>query len=235
MIARVPPSAALSRAQFVAQYVRPALPCVLPGRFAALPARTRWLVDRDGRPTINAEHFLELIEAQGRDPLVDVELGRMDGASGGAAVPGDAGAVDFKRSQVPLSLFVKMVATAPAGSPYSQLYLAQTPLLQALPALAADAPAPALLPAGEHQYGGSAWIGRAAFTPRHYDVNDNLYVMVGGRKQVSLWAPSGRGGSAPGRNFAATAAAAAAVVDLEPGDGLFIPRRWWHQVRVLPG
>ena len=97
---------------------------------------------------------------------------------------------------------------------------------------------------------GMPWIGGAGtFTPLHHNLTNNLLVQIVGRKQIVLLPPSET------CKLAAVEGVFSDVVDLddpaciarhpeatsaqgyrltlEPGDGLFIPVGWWHQVRSL--
>jgi ribosomal protein L16 Arg81 hydroxylase len=97
---------------------------------------------------------------------------------------------------------------------------------------------------------GMLWIGpEGTFTPLHHDLTNNLLVQVVGRKQLHLIAPhdtdklSNRQHVFSGvhdiedpeclARFPLAGAASSIVIDLEPGDALYIPAGWWHQVRSL--
>jgi lysine-specific demethylase 8 len=89
-------------------------------------------------------------------------------------------------------------------------------------------------------------------TPLHQDLPENLYAMLGGRKRWTLYPP--RPGSimyrynplfgAPNHSrvdpespdyerFPKFRRAKPVVVDIEAGEVLFLPSRWWHHVRAL--
>ncbi|KAK9451784.1 uncharacterized protein V1518DRAFT_409546 [Limtongia smithiae] len=241
------------RNSVVNEFIRRGRPCVLQGAYARLPALSRWTLpaQEEGvvERTLNAAYFLERIKAHGEDPFVDVERGRykLGAVSGG----GDSVNDEFMRTRVPLSLFVRLVSTPDVPREYATMYLAQTPLLDALPALREDVIMASsdkggyYMPQQEDVYACSAWIGRETYTPRHFDPNDNLYVMVAGRKRVALWAPPVQAGAAAGRrrsgafgneNFEEAEegeATFAGEIVLAAGDGLYIPARWWHEVESV--
>ena len=98
------------------------------------------------------------------------------------------------------------------------------------------------------------WIGNATIVQTHFDLNDNIACVLAGRRRFTLFPPDQIGNlyvgpldftisgppvsmvalNAP--DFArfprfAEAQAAAQVAELEPGDAIFIPYGWWHQVR----
>ena len=97
---------------------------------------------------------------------------------------------------------------------------------------------------------GMLWIGPGGtFTPLHHDLTNNFLVQIIGRKRLHLLPPSETAKLANNRHvfsdvhdiedddrlarFPAARSARHLVVDLEPGDALFIPVGWWHQVRSL--
>lgn len=127
-----------------------------------------------------------------------------------------------------------------------RLYLKEFDLLKAFPQLRADLRHDLLFPPGAIR-SCSAWIGPAgARTGLHYDLLDNLAVQILGRKRFYL-APPGTGecGAMSGKYDrwarlstvtaeelarARGAADAPFVVELFPGDVLFVPAQWWHEV-----
>jgi len=100
------------------------------------------------------------------------------------------------------------------------------------------------------------WIGNAVTVAAHYDQSENIACAVAGRRRFTLFPPDQVANLYPGPfdptpagppvsmvdfdapdhqrypRFA-NAVAAALVVDLEPGDALYIPYLWWHHVRSL--
>jgi hypothetical protein len=102
---------------------------------------------------------------------------------------------------------------------------------------------------GEPQ--GMMWIGAAgSFTPLHHDLTNNLIAQVVGRKRIKL-APASEVGrlyndhgvysairdlDEPGLDparFGRLEGARVYDIVLEPGELLFVPLAWWHQVRAL--
>jgi ribosomal protein L16 Arg81 hydroxylase len=97
------------------------------------------------------------------------------------------------------------------------------------------------------------WMSPAGLgSPLHFDVPQNLFAQVIGRKQVLLYPPRDVVNLYPlapysrlphySRVDAETAGRGALPTPpadpsdargVEPGDLLFIPRLWWHQVRSL--
>ncbi|KAK9487196.1 hypothetical protein V1527DRAFT_511461 [Lipomyces starkeyi] len=246
---RIPIIKDASRAFFINNYLRKGLPCVFRGTFSNFPALSKWITPssvNESNARLNLPYFLSLIDASGKDPLVDVESGRFNHNSHSrpSTPTSPDGPHGFFRTQIPLSLFLRLQSMTDVPKDYANLYLAQTPLLSCLPALSEDClPKPEYLPDTSHIYGSSAWIGKNTFTPRHFDPNENLYVMVGGKKKVVLWEPSfvvgdGKGkrrGGLSNDNFSPPASGETPwdIVVINAGDGLYIPERWWHEVESL--
>jgi hypothetical protein len=99
------------------------------------------------------------------------------------------------------------------------------------------------------------WIGNASTVACHNDTFDNVACVVSGRREFTLYPPdcvgdlyvgpidhtmAGRpvslaASSAPGdTRFPRFAAAAerASIARLQPGDALYLPKLWWHQVEA---
>jgi len=97
---------------------------------------------------------------------------------------------------------------------------------------------------------GMMWIGPAGtFTPLHFDLTNNFIAQIIGHKRVILLPPSESARLHHGRHvfsavhdledetrlalYPSARAARRFVVDLGPGDLLYSPIGWWHQVRSL--
>jgi hypothetical protein len=102
----------------------------------------------------------------------------------------------------------------------------------------------------------SVWLGNRTCIAAHYDLPDNLACVVAGRRRFTLFppeqlpnlyvgpldlTPAGQPVSLvdmANPDFDrhprfAQALAHAQVAELEPGDALFVPSMWWHQVESL--
>jgi len=102
----------------------------------------------------------------------------------------------------------------------------------------------------------SIWLGNRSRIAAHFDVPDNLACVVAGRRRFTLFPPgevdnlyvgplefNPAGQAISLVDFKkpdferhprfAKALARAQVVELEPGDAIFIPSMWWHHVEAL--
>ena len=100
------------------------------------------------------------------------------------------------------------------------------------------------------------WIGNRVTTPAHFDSYHNIAVVACGRRRFTLFPPEQIGNLYVGPlDFAPTAAAMslplldaaddprwprlvealahAQVAELEPGDAIYVPPVWWHNVASL--
>lgn len=97
---------------------------------------------------------------------------------------------------------------------------------------------------------GMMWIGpRGTFTPLHFDLTNNLLAQIVGRKRLLLVPPSETAKLHHNRHvfsdvhdladparlerYPEAATAECIEVELNPGDLLYIPVGWWHQVTSL--
>lgn len=154
---------------------------------------------------------------------------------------------NFQRAEVPLSAALERLRVLARGGSDERVYIQSAPLDLYFPGLADANPLPGVGAAPR------AWIGNRAVTQTHFDLYDNLVCMVAGTKRFILFPPeqtknlyigplehtvSGVPASmadidAP--DFARFprlrgALAAGLIAELKPGDVLFIPYMWWHQV-----
>ena len=104
----------------------------------------------------------------------------------------------------------------------------------------------------------SIWIGNRTTVPAHFDISNNLACCMVGRRRFTLFPAEQVANLYPGPleptpagqvvtmvDFRepdldrfprfSQALAASQVAELEPGDVLFYPALWWHQVEALDG
>lgn len=159
---------------------------------------------------------------------------------------------NFERGRAPLPHYLDMIR-ADAGP---AVYVGSTDVDQYFPGLRAHNDLPPLF--GEAMPTVSLWIGNHTVAATHYDSSHNLACCLVGRRRFTLFPPDQVSNLYPGPleptpggqvvsmvnpaapdldrypRFAA-AMEACEVADLEPGDVLFYPALWWHQVEALDG
>lgn len=169
----------------------------------------------------------------------------------------DWSGLNFDASRVGLSAYVDRIATHFDDVAPPSYYVGSTDLDTYLPGLRAEndlrLPAPG---AGHDPALVSIWIGNRTVAATHYDMSNNLACCAVGRRRFTLFPPDQVANLYPGPleptpggqvvsmvdlrapdmnrypRFA-EALAAAEVAELEPGDVLFYPALWWHNVEAL--
>ena len=215
---------ALPADTFRRRYVAPRRPVVLPGHAADWPALRGWSLD-------HLQSWLGAVEMT----VIRSNAGRviMDDARGSV------------EARMKLGSFIEALRD---GS--QDLYL--TSRLRDLPEHARrEVPRPDCTRATWQD--GNVWIGPAGtVAPTHRDLADNLHVVISGRKRFTLVAPRHSARLYPHRlfdpfpngcrvdiedpdfvNFPQLKRVETLVTELQAGDAIYIPRRWWHHVRTL--
>ncbi len=161
---------------------------------------------------------------------------------------------NFQKEQAPIGdILDRLLALAEQASP-PNLFIQSLAANDILPGFAADNSIPWFPPHVPPRL----WIGNGARVQTHFDLADNIAVVVAGRRRFTLFPPeqlvnlyvgpfhetlagvpvSIADIEAPDlERFPrlAEALASAEVADLEPGDAVFIPYGWWHHVRSKGG
>jgi hypothetical protein len=211
--------------EFRRRFVRASRPVILTGMMEEWPARTRWSLDyfrsRFGDRPVTA--------GRTRDRTL---------------VLSDRGGIP--QVEIPFGEYIDRLSADDCD-----LYLL-SPVAERLPELLADLVPPEVCRTARWSTS-RLWIGAPGVrSPLHRDLPDNLYAQVLGRKRFLLIHPRNRGRvySRPFHsdvpNFSRLDAEApdlerfprfrgvpVQVCDVGPGELLFIPRMWWHQVRAL--
>jgi hypothetical protein len=231
---------------------------VTPDRFGALVDQCRPVVLRGLVGTWPAVTAGVSSPAAFRDYLARFDNGgRMDAFFG---EPGIAGkyyygeglkGFNFERRRVSLRATVDAMIAGLDDSAAETVYAGSVPVADFLPGFAADNPMPFVPPSA----GGRIWLGHASNVSSHYDTLDNLACVIAGRRRFTLYAPEliGRLYVGPidhtlaGQPVSLAASSPpdperfprfeavrdqALVVELEPGDALYLPKLWWHQVEA---
>jgi len=157
---------------------------------------------------------------------------------------------NFQRRSMPLAAALDTMLAHLAQPGAETMYVGSMPVNTCLPGFAADNPMP-LLPGTEARL----WLGHASTVSYHYDTADNLACVAAGRRRFTLYAPDlidslyvgpidntmagqpvSLAASAPRDDARYPKFAAvrdqAMVAELQPGDALYLPKLWWHQVEA---
>jgi hypothetical protein len=214
-----------SRREFEEHFLLPQRPVTISGAMEGWPARERWTND----------YLTEKVGARTIHPWKPKK----------------------KVTDTPpmkLAEYISLLADAAISD--GQLYAALLPIRTALPELWPDVRFPPLVDEDKYRQV-NFWFGPGNnFTPLHYDAANNFLAQIRGRKQVILCPPREIARVYPFpfnyaanpysyaanhqsqvnvlspdlTRFPAWAHADRALLELGPGDMLFIPVYWWHAV-----
>ena len=204
-----------------------------------------------GAAMLGAEHCMTLLRCHARD--LPVEILRADPSEHGRFhYRSDGQSLNFIRGRATLTVFLDALREQFASERPYALAVQGLPATRVLPGFAESHPMP-LVPAGAEP---RLWIGNKSKVATHNDPVDNLAIVAAGRRRFTLFPPDAAenlymGVSEPtpaGTPVSmvhvtapdleryprfADAMKVARVVELSPGDGLFIPRDWFHHVEAL--
>jgi len=158
---------------------------------------------------------------------------------------------NFERRQIAFAAVLGAILDGLDRPGSSTIYIGSLPLDDYLPGFAAQNAVPflgtAIMP--------RIWLGHASNVSAHYDTLDNVACVVAGTRRFTLYAPelTDRLYVGPidhtmaGQPVSLAASATsddpryprfaeirdqALVADLSPGDALYLPKLWWHQVEA---
>jgi hypothetical protein len=189
--------------------------------------------------------------------------GPVAGYTGDPAIKGrffyndDVTAMNFRAENVALDAFLDRIRAQLDDPQAPSFYVGSTDLDGYLPGLRAENG----LALEDAAFGVtpplvSIWIGNRTTAATHYDMSNNIACCMVGRRRFTLFPPEqvhnlypGPLEPTPGGQVVSMvdlhapdlaryprfthALAAARVVEMEPGDVLFYPALWWHQVDAL--
>ncbi|WP_309661373.1 DUF6065 family protein [Sphingomonas sp.] len=220
----------LTAEDFLDNFYAPGRPVILCGAIDGWPALGKWTPDY-----LREEIGSATIECQGgRRGSTRFELDK-----------------DSHKRQMPFDRFIDQIVEVSGNDLYLTAYNSASNAA-ALAPLAADLGSiPALLDDASGQDASMMWIGpQGTFTPLHHDLTNNLIVQIVGRKRVVMASPAetpklynhlhvfSEIGNLTDPQLDLSAYPKLGDVRLlelviEPGEVLFVPIGWWHQVEAL--
>ncbi len=164
----------------------------------------------------------------------------------------DLSGFNFERIQSTLGALLEQLAGQERGQACPYLYVGSTSIPEYLPGFLEQNP----LRIDGAKPVASIWLGNRSRIAAHFDAPDNVACCVAGRRRFTLFPPeqlpnlyvgpldfTPAGQAISLVDFSAPdfqrfprfrdALAAAWVVDLQPGDALYLPSMWWHHVEGL--
>lgn len=164
----------------------------------------------------------------------------------------DVVACNFQTRPAPLGALMRHLLATREKVDADSLYAGAAATDAHLPAWAAANPLPFDLPTARAR----VWIGNRTHVATHFDEASNIVVVVAGRRQVTLFPPEQLDNLYVGPLHFTIAGPPVSMVDcarpdhvryprfaeawrhaqvaeLGPGDALYIPPIWWHEVRAL--
>lgn len=163
----------------------------------------------------------------------------------------DLDGFNFERRDIPLSEAMAAMDAAANDPAMPSLYYGSVPADDHVPGLA-EQNRLSILPTSVRPL---LWLGNASLVSCHYDTFDNIACVVAGQRRFTLYPPEAIGSLyvGPIDNTMAGPPVALAVgseagdprypkfeavrnraliADLAPGDALYLPKLWWHQVQA---
>jgi hypothetical protein len=157
---------------------------------------------------------------------------------------------NFERRRMNLATALDEMVAALETPGASTIYAGSLAVDDYLPGFSAQNAMPLLAPG----IGGRIWLGHASNVSAHYDTADNLACVVAGARRFTLYSPELIAGlyvgpidnTMAGQPISLAASSPcddakyplfaairdqALVAELEPGDALYLPKLWWHQVQ----
>lgn len=193
-----------------------------------------------------------------RDYIAQFDAGgEMDAFVGAPGIGGkyfyasDLDGFNFERRRMGFGEALDAILSSLDKPDAPSVYAGSVPVDAHLPGFAAANPMPLLPP----EAGGRIWLGHASNVSTHYDAFENLACVIAGTRRFTLYPPEAIANlyvgpidnTMAGQPVSLAASAEpdaeayplfeavrdkALCVELEPGDALFLPKLWWHQVEA---
>ncbi|HRE45282.1 MAG TPA: cupin-like domain-containing protein [Terricaulis sp.] len=164
----------------------------------------------------------------------------------------DMSGFNFERQRTTLPDALDRILASARDPRPAALYVESTPVAERIPEFSRENTLDLVPPSA----GPRIWIGNATIVQTHFDLNDNIACVIAGRRRFTLFPPDQIGNlyvgpldftlSGPPVSMVdlnapdlarfprfSQAQAVAQAAELEPGDAIYIPYGWWHQVEAL--
>jgi len=232
-----------SEVQFLREVVEPCRPLVLRDLVSAWPA-----VHSATRSPLDLQAYLSQFDS-GRETEVFVGDASIDGKY---YYTEDLTDFNFSRRRVKFGEAVATLVAERAAAEAPTMYLGSVPVNEYLPGFAVQNVLQVLPP----HVAPRIWLGHAAKVSAHFDAYDNIACVVAGRRRFTLFSPEAIANlyvgpidhTMAGQPVSLAAAAPpddakyplfkgvrsqALSAELLPGDAIYIPKLWWHQIESL--
>ncbi|HEY7808878.1 MAG TPA: cupin-like domain-containing protein [Allosphingosinicella sp.] len=165
----------------------------------------------------------------------------------------DLSGFNFEKQQGPLTGVLDYLTGKGAEEGARSVYVGAASVPDCLPGFTAENPLPLL---GQRPAVPRIWIGNRTSVSTHFDMSDNIAAVVAGRRRFILFPPDQVANLYVGPIDHTMAGQPASMVsvqepdferfprfrealehamvgELEPGDAIYVPSLWWHQVDAL--
>jgi hypothetical protein len=200
----------------------------------------------------SAGQAFDYVSALDRGAVVDAFVGPPD-IGGRYFYRPDMSGFNFEKRRGRLSDVLGYMRKLADDPDAPAIYVGSVPTAEVAPGFAEANRLPLLAPEAAVQ---RIWIGNRSIVSTHFDVSDNIACVAAGRRRFTLFPPDQVGNLYVGPlDFTMAgqpasmvsvrepdferyprfrkAMAAAQVAELEPGDAIYIPELWWHNVEAL--
>jgi len=229
-------------AAFVREVAEPCRPVVVRGLVGSWPA-----VVAGKRSPAQFRDYISRFDAGG---VAEVFVGEPK-IAGKYYYSDDLRSFNFSRARMHFTEALDRIVATAAERGGRSMYMGSLPAEQYLPGFAAENQLSVLNTAVAPRI----WLGHASNVSAHYDTMDNVACVVAGARRFTLYAPEtiDRLYIGPidhtmaGQPVSLAAAAPAGderfprfdeirdqalVAELQPGDAIYVPKLWWHQVEA---
>ena len=229
-------------AVFLGEIVLPCRPVVIRGLVSSWPA-TR----AAERSSLDLKNYLSRFGTAGE---VEVFVGERR-IAGKYYYSDDLKGFNFARSRMRFSDALERIVSTSGSDEEPSMYVGSLPTEHYLPGFAAEN----ALSIFKLDIAPRIWLGHASNVSAHYDTMDNVACVVAGERRFTLFAPEtidrlyigpidhtmagqpvSLAASAPPDDerypLFREVRAQALVADLRPGDAIYVPKLWWHQVEA---